>query len=627
MQLLIGGVKMVYSLPAYTILGLAGIVTLGWWRRPVTAKPIAWCLVTSLLLAGYIGWRAATSPVDYLARTDFYVIIGALLIYLITAVHLVNPRHRLALFWVLFGMVLLHVGVGVVQFKEKQNFMLLPWILRSEYGYRASGFYICPNHLAGLLELSGLLALSLAIWGRGKTWARIIVGYIALMALVGVAITGSRGGYLSTVAGVMTFGVLSLFIIRRVKRRWFWSALLLAIFGCAGLIGSSVWVMRKSPDLDRRLGEINDPKNMRLQMWEAALDAHKLSPWTGVGAGTYLFYGRHFRNKEVQSDPQHVHNDYLELLTEYGIAGCAIMAIFLATHAVSGFAAIGGIIRSRLRPFGLARSNELAVVVGVLSGFAAISVHSVIDFNLHIPANAMLAACLFGILANPRTPPPEELVRWRIHSLPLRLAPALLGAILICIAVPRILPEYCAERARMALRDRMPADAIRYAERAIRRDPANPNLYYYLGEAKHILAMADTNPATRNKLHIEAAQAFAEGVKHFPGDLNLLLKLGRTLDNLQRFNEAEYVYRVAVQADPNLATVYAFFGHHYYLRHRLIRAEKLYFKAYALGDREVAPTGLQDIAIYRFRADDEETADSHPIADEPGDDLWEPGEP
>lgn len=627
MQLLIGGVKMVYSLPAYALIGLAGIVTLVWWRKHGAAKPIGWCLGSAALLAAYIGARAFASPVDYLARNDAYLILGSLLVYLIVAFHLVSPRLRLALLWILFALLLSHVFVGIVQFKEKQNFMLLPWILRSDYGYRASGFYICPNHLAGLLEMVGMLALSLTLWGRGKTWTRIVAAYVAIMALVGIAITGSRGGYLSFVAGLMAFGLLSLIVIRLVKRRWFWGAVLIAFVGCAGLVGSSVWAMRKSTDLERRLGQINDPKNMRLLMWKAALDAHRLSPWMGTGAGTYLFYGRHFRSQQVQNDPQHVHNDYLELLAEYGIVGCALMAVFIATHIGSGFAAVIGIIRIRLKPFGLTRSNELAILLGALSGLAAIAAHSVVDFNLHIPANALVAACLFGILANPRTPPPEEQVRWRIDSIPLRITPALAGIAAVAFATPRIFPEYCAERARMALRDQMPADAIRYTERAMRHDPRNPALYYYLGESKHMLSLAEKDPAARSRLQIEAAQAFAAGLPHFPADLNLLLKLARALDNLQRFSEAEFVFRLALDADPNLSTVYSYYGYHYYLQRRLIRAEKLYQKAYELGDRELARAGLEDVIRYRFRASQEETETDYPIEDQPGDEEWEPGQP
>lgn len=627
MQFLIGGVKMVYSLPAYIVLGLAGMAAVGWCRKQNLAKASLWCVLSTLGLVAWLLVRVFYSPVDYLARTDGYMILGSLLVYLLVAVHLVNPRQRFAILWILFILALLHVAVGIVQFKGKENFMLLPWIFRSDYGYRASGFYICPNHLAGLLELTGLLSLSVAVWSRAKTWVRMLAGYVALMALIGIAITGSRGGYISLVAGLIAFGVLSLLLVRRVNRPWFGRVFLAFVLGTAALVGTSIWIMKKSPDLDRRLGQVYDPANMRLHMWRAALDTHELRPWTGVGAGTYLFYGRHFRHETVQGDPQHVHNDYLELLTEYGIVGSALMAIFLALHFGSGFKAIGQIVRTRLAPSGNARSNELAFIIGILAGFAALAVHSVVDFNLHIPANALVAAVLFGILANPRSPTPEETPRGRIDNLPLRLLPVLVGVLLVAVAVPRVLPELFTELARIAVRDQMPEDAVRHAQRGIAWDARNPNLYGYLGDAKHMLALAEKEPAAQAKLEREAAQAFAEGIKYFTADLNLLLKLARTLDNLGHFPQAEYTYRVALKADPNLATVYAHFGHHYFLQRRLIRAEKLYVRAMYFGEREIAPRGLDEILLYRYRAEDEDTGDQFPIEDLPGDDTWEPGEP
>lgn len=627
-QLLIGGVKMTYSLPAYTLLGLAGVLSLGWIRRePGAARPVIWCVLAAGALAGYVGWRALTSPVEYLARTDLYVVMAALLVYLLAAVHLVAPRQRFALLWVLFGLALLHVGVGVIQFKEKQNFMLLPWILRSDYGYRASGFYICPNHLAGLLELVGLPALAIAVWGRAKTWKRIVSGYVAFMALAGIAITGSRGGYLSLVTGLLVFAALTLIVVWQIKRQWFWPILMATLLGCVGVTGAGIWVMKRSPDLDRRLGQVYDPSNMRLLMWKAALDAHRLSPWTGTGAGSYLFYGRYFRHQTVQADPQHVHNDYLELLAEYGYVGAGLMLVFLVAHAGSGLAAIGGIVRSRMKPAGTAQSNELAIVLGILSAFAALSVHSVTDFNFHIPANALVGALFFGILANPRTPTEDERIRWRISGFPVAIAPALLGGAMIVLAVPRILPEYCAERARMALRDGKAAEAIRYAERALQTDRRNPNLYYFLGEAKHTLAMKAPDEGARVKLQVQAVNAFAEGITYFPADLQLLLKLARSLDNLRLLNEADFVLRVALAADPNSANVYAYYGYHCYLQRRLLRAEKLYRKAITLGESAIAPAGLQDIAVYRFYASQEDTEEAYPVDDLPGDEDWQPGEP
>ena len=99
--------------------------------------------------------------------------------------------------------------------------MLLPWIFRPNYGFRASGFYICPNHLAGLLEILALFALSVLFWGRGRVWVRIVAAYAVVICLVGLATTGSRGGYLSTVFALSMFAIVSLWVVQKVRREYF----------------------------------------------------------------------------------------------------------------------------------------------------------------------------------------------------------------------------------------------------------------------------------------------------------------------------------------------------------------------------------------------------------------------
>ena len=56
-----------------------------------------------------------------------------------------------------------------------------------------------------------------------------------------------------------------------------------------------------------------------LDLWKAAIDQAKMNPVVGTGAGTYQYLARLFRPPFTQSDPVYAHNDYLQLLAEYGI--------------------------------------------------------------------------------------------------------------------------------------------------------------------------------------------------------------------------------------------------------------------------------------------------------------------
>ena len=397
-QSLIGGARQVYALPAYMIFGIAGMVAAAvpWKYQP--GRPNWFALASALLLAGYIVWRSWNSPVNYLSRPDFYMTIGALLVYLCAAIHLQTSRERMSILWILLAFAACHAAVGAVQFKGKENYMLLSWIYRPDYGYRASGFYICPNHLAGLLEVLGMLALSVCCWGRGRPWVRIVAGYAALMCLGGLALTGSRGGYLSTTFALLVFAVVSLWIVRKLRSNYFWGMFILIALTGAGLIGGAIQIMSKSDELRERLGQVYDPANMRLHMWRAAIQQFHLNPAIGTGSGTYLYYGRQFRDQSVQADPQHVHDDYLELLAEYGITGCSLMAAFLGIHLFSAFRGLRRVVTEKLRPTWRTSSNELALLVGGLAGIFALLAHSITDFNLHIPANTLVVAFILGIL-------------------------------------------------------------------------------------------------------------------------------------------------------------------------------------------------------------------------------------
>jgi O-antigen ligase len=103
-------------------------------------------------------------------------------------------------------------------------------------------------------------------------------------------------------------------------------------------------------------------------------------PILGTGLGTlemvYPPYDSLYDGKVVN----HSHNDYLEALAETGIIGGLCCLWFLAVlfrNSLEGMAAAG---------------NSVGAAVN-LSGLVAccgILVHSLVDFNLHIPANALL---------------------------------------------------------------------------------------------------------------------------------------------------------------------------------------------------------------------------------------------
>ncbi|MEP6698464.1 MAG: O-antigen ligase family protein [Verrucomicrobiota bacterium] len=559
-QTLIGGTRLVFSLPAYALLACIGVIGI-FFLRTKKPQPDQLCFAGAAVFFGYVLARALLSPVPYLARADIYSVLGGLLVYFFVACFLTGPKARTALLLFLLAAAMVHVGIGAIQFRDGNNFMLIPFLQRFDYGRRASGFYICPNHLAGLLEVLGVLGLSIVCWSRTPTWAKLLIGYAVGVCYVGLVLTGSRGGYLSALASLFVFAVLSLTILRRSSPSLFWRIGGAAFIAAIAIGFVAIFLVGKSDFLSGRAGNVFDKTNMRVDLWQAALQQWKLQPLLGTGSGTYLFYGREFRTDRMQLDPVHVHNDYLHLLAEYGALGALTFAVFLFVHLRRGAKAFVRLGPRRVTMAPRLTSNGMALNVGALAAVCAYLVHSAVDFNLHIPANVLLLAFVFGVLANPGMERDQER-RIPISQLLWRLSLPALGLVLAFQSVRLFPAEYFAEHARTALRDDHSSRAILYALRALQRDPANLDLYYYLGSARELRGDAMANPRARASFYEAALGAFQNGHVRAPRDETFLLELGFALDALERFGEAEWYFNQALALDPKSVATKAYYQAH-----------------------------------------------------------------
>lgn len=582
-ECMVGGTRLVFSLPAYALLALAGIVVLA--RRPEpTANPSVACLAVSTVFFSYILVRAAYSPVGYLWWMDFYMVLGCLVAYLLTALYITRERERSAVICGLLALAVFEIFIGLRQFSVGDNWMPFGF-LRPDSGRRASGTLISSISLAGYLEVVGLFALSYAIWSTWKSWARIVAGYIAGMCYLGVAITGSRGGYLSSLFSLLVFAAISWWTVRKVRRGKVKAAVLItAILGFV-VFGAAVALMSQSPFLNKRLSMISEPVekhafDIRIYNWQAALDQFRTSPWFGTGAGTHLYYGRYFRRPQLQSDPIHAHSDYLELLAEYGVIGAAGMAAFLLVHLASGWRNYRAVLRrdlSDVAEWQPARHNSLALYIGALSAISAYLAHSFTDFNLHVPGHALIFAFIFGVIASPvYGPPPARIAR---SPLIFRWALSALALWLFIAFLLRFPNEFWTEQTRIAVHSRDYQTAIEAAEQALTFDERNPELFFYLGGALRGAGIVAEDQETRLKHFNAAVEAYYRGLALFPQDVHMLIRLGQTLGVLGRFKEAEEAFRAAVEYDRNFAAAHAYYARHLALVGRDEEAEAQFQKA------------------------------------------------
>jgi O-antigen ligase len=598
-QFLVSGTRPVFSLTAYGILAGAALISPALFRRS-RLPPNLNCLAVTGLTAGYILIRAACSPVEYLAREDWFMVLAAWVVYGLTSLHLSLPRQRWLTVGVLLGLGLINSFWGVVQFFNGGDVPSLGFLKASNYGGRATGLFICPNHLAGFLEIVVLMGLSLVFWSRRPLWMKLSGGYATMMGTTALIMTGSRGGYASILVGLGVFAALSLLALHRAHHEKLRAAVIgtVALALTAGAV-IGLFIARQST-LKSRTSMADDLGHTRLELWRGALRQFQMDPATGTGSGTFLYYGRLFRNPEVQGDPEHAHNDYLEFLAEYGLLGTALLLLFLGVHVFSGWKAFNWFVTERGQRLGRIQSDSLALNIGALSTVAALAAHSTVDFNLHIPANTLVMAFIMGILANPGAslPFPEFNVAWAGRRL--RWVLPLIALVLVATGLRKWPAEYWVEKARVAYRDADFGRGEVLAEKGLEWDRRNPYLYLYLGQAQAELAGAAENTEAAPEIWRRAAESFQSGLKLFPEDKWLLLGLAEAMDVLGREKEAAHYYEEAVSWDPNCAAVRAQYAFYLHRTGRLAEAEKQYKVSDHLFPNHLARAGLEQLAQDRL---------------------------
>jgi tetratricopeptide (TPR) repeat protein len=155
--------------------------------------------------------------------------------------------------------------------------------------------------------------------------------------------------------------------------------------------------------------------------------------------------------------------------------------------------------------------------------------------------------------------------------------------------VPKLPGEILAEKARVALERRGAyKEAIELGRRALAYQRRNPEIYLHVGEANRRLAEQLHVPVLQKPFLKAAVAAYEAGLKIFPEDENLWLRLGQAFDGLKDFQRAGAAYQKAFDLDPKLWAVHALYANHLKLCGRQAEAEQELTIARELGKSDFA---------------------------------------
>jgi O-antigen ligase len=253
----------------------------------------------------------------------------------------------------------------------------LYWMRTPRFGGRIYGPYVNHNHYAGLMEMLFPIPLVIFLSPRVRPAHKAMAALAAAMMASTIFLCGSRGGM---VAFAVQMAVLAAVLIRRRKRDKTLTLVAFFIVALAVLtwVGGTELVDRVSSiSIDART-ELSG--GLRVSIDRDCLKMFAQRPLLGWGLGVFPEVYPQFRSFYSNFVIDKAHNDYLQLLVETGATGFAVMVWFL----LSVYRA--AIRRVRTWPADLNSEVALAALLGV----TGILVHSSVDFNLQIPANAAL---------------------------------------------------------------------------------------------------------------------------------------------------------------------------------------------------------------------------------------------
>jgi len=324
-------------------------------------------------------------------QTSFWstiLLFNYLIIYYLV-IHTIDTRTRfkqliyliigIATFLSIFGML---KRTGLNPFPWWNYTDLKSSIISSTYGNR--------NHMAGYLEMSIPLIMGLFLIG----FRNIKIAFMLCLTLLffsTLIFSYSRGGWLGTLTGLILMASVLL------TNRYFSKKKLIAAL-TAGFTVIALIVLSSTPVVERILTfeqSIDMPNHIgRIRVWEEVNKMIKDHPLLGTGPGTFATIFTQYQPPGTTRHFTMAHNDYLHFTAEVGFPLIALIVWITIVLFVKGF-------NKMKSPSRLVRG----ITLGAMSGITAILIHSITDFNLHIPANALLFTVLAAMVVAPE---PEQ---------------------------------------------------------------------------------------------------------------------------------------------------------------------------------------------------------------------------
>lgn len=321
---------------------------------------------------GQLAFHATAYP--FLTHAELLKLAAYFIIFFLTAQSFRSRSDMEGMAWMLVIFCFAVSLQGIMQHFTSEG--KIYWFRELTAGGDLFGPYVNRNDFAGFVELTLPVGLSLIVFRGARRDLFPLVTVLTVVPISAMLLAGSRGGIICLV-----FEVAILALLARAARgteRPRVAPIAMVVLAALALIA---WVgVGKAIDRLSTLPSKDVSISRRFSMSRGALHMFRDHPIGGTGLGTlvaaYPPYETYYDGLVVD----HVHNDYAEALAETGLLG-----------AICGLGFLWLLFREARRNFEADQSHfSRALHAGSIVALCGLLLHSFVDFNLHIPGNALL---------------------------------------------------------------------------------------------------------------------------------------------------------------------------------------------------------------------------------------------
>jgi O-antigen ligase len=355
-----------------------------------------WLYLPLLSFGGFVLAQrlVGLSVYPYTTKIELLKAGAYLLLFFLTVESFRTVEEWKSFVWFLVTLGFLVSLLAVVQYFTYNG--KLYWFRVLPQGVVPFGPFVNHNHFAGFVELISPLGLAMLLNGAVRRDKLPLLILLSVLPIGALALSASRGG----ITSFLFEFVLLIFLIRKRgerRRQLLMAGGLALVAGFLALWLGLGWTVERFERLTR--GDISRDRRVSIyrDTWRIVHD----HPWTGTGLGTLETVFPRYESYYDGLVVDHAHNDYLELLADTGLIGGACMLGFVALLARRGLSNLHATDNPVCRSF---YSGSVVACAGLL-------LHSMVDFNLHIPSNALLflllAAMATSDIVEPRQSYPQ----------------------------------------------------------------------------------------------------------------------------------------------------------------------------------------------------------------------------